>query len=461
MDEPDDKEVTMRDLKNLNTLLALQLTQYGYLKDTGNMDNQGVADQSNNSALEVFSPSVSGIGMTAQEIEFQLEEPILGTPLEAQVNVSSSSQSASQQDRTARLDAWNAIRDKGFKEAQAKAREAQLQIDRRRQAEQRRVHTEGIEGQEPPEDVEQNEEGTGQIQTDEDAVEEAYDAQYDEQGFGLEDNVEDRYKGVQDDPQRILLQSGPHRWTPATMNEYIERYVPLEGKLWVHPRTKRLYQITNVFFYEKYQLAAAYSRVRDGGQPDPTDQYPHRIAGTMGLEELVAAFEASGGSQGISKTPWPKSEERWSEMQEQDDTLGPIITRLKAEREQLLEALPKTPLVMTKEERAHHEETRRQIVAQCKERGRELIYDGVLRAEPLDKRHPNLQYVVPVSLRQNVIELYHDSMGHPGTDRTLETVRLSYWWHGMTSDIENHVKGCKACARRKAYNRNAAVPIQE
>jgi hypothetical protein len=467
LDEPDDKEVTMRDLKNLNTLLKLQLSQYGYLKGNTKSLTPVNVDQANSIILDNYNPEGMYHAKDRAECDIFLAESILdmdivqGAREEVQVNMTSSEKAASHLDRSTRLEAWNAIRDKGFIEAQEKAREAQFQISERRLAEQRQLLIDERENQRMQDDDETSEEEVPLPSGDEVQEMETYDVQYDDEGFGLEENIEDRYKGVQDDPQRILLQSGPHRWTPATMNEYVERYVPLEGKLWVHPRTKRLYQITNVFFYEKYQLAAAYSRVRDGGQPDPTDQYPHRIAGTMGLEELVAAFESSGGSQGISKTRWPKSEQQWSELQEQDATLGPIILKLKEEREQLLARLPDTPPIMTKEEKAYHEERRRQIVTYSKEKGRVLIYDGVLRAEPLDKRHPNLQYVVPTDLRQNVIELYHDSMGHPGTERTLETVRLSYWWHGMTIDIETHVKGCKACARRKAYNRNAAVPIQE
>jgi DNA-binding phage protein len=54
----------------------------------------------------------------------------------------------------------------------------------------------------------------------------------------------------------VLINTGPHRWTPTITTKYMEKFLPLEGKLWVHPRTKRLYEITHVFFYEKEQVAA-------------------------------------------------------------------------------------------------------------------------------------------------------------------------------------------------------------
>jgi len=95
-------------------------------------------------------------------------------------------------------------------------------------------------------------------------------------------------------------------------------------------------------------------------------------------------------------------------------------------------------------------------------RGMNLLYDKVLMASRsnYDGSPEKNLYVVPESLKRNVIELYHDSKGHPGAGRTKETIYLSYWWRGMSIDVENHVKSCKPCARRKAKNAVAAVPIQ-
>ena len=50
------------------------------------------------------------------------------------------------------------------------------------------------------------------------------------------------------EPLRIL-HSGPYRWTPDVLNEYIIKFKNLEGKLYAHPRTKRIYEITTVFFH--------------------------------------------------------------------------------------------------------------------------------------------------------------------------------------------------------------------
>ena len=95
-------------------------------------------------------------------------------------------------------------------------------------------------------------------------------------------------------------------------------------------------------------------------------------------------------------------------------------------------------------------------------RGMKLVYDKVLMIirSDYDQSPDRRLYIVPESLKRNVMELYHDSKGHPGAARTKETIYLTYWWKGMSADVECHVKSCKSCARRKARNAVAAIPIQ-
>jgi len=129
------------------------------------------------------------------------------------------------------------------------------------------------------------------------------------------------------EPLRIL-QVGPYRWTPNITNEYINKFKSLEGKLYAHPRTQRIYEITTVFFHPVKKIAAAYSRIVDGGQPDVHDLYPSRIEGKLGLEELVQKFEESGGSTGSSKTKWPDNADGWAKEMNRDTYWGPKLKPL-------------------------------------------------------------------------------------------------------------------------------------
>ena len=56
-------------------------------------------------------------------------------------------------------------------------------------------------------------------------------------------------------------------------------------------------------------------------------------------------------------------------------------------------------------------------------------------------------------LRHDIVHAHHDSpvAGHPGRWKTLDLVKRSYWWPGMSRYISKYVKGCDACNRTKTY----------
>jgi hypothetical protein len=57
--------------------------------------------------------------------------------------------------------------------------------------------------------------------------------------------------------------------------------------------------------------------------------------------------------------------------------------------------------------------------------------------------------VVPDSteIRRDILNYLHDApmAGHPGRDKTIQTVKRQYWWLGMNTWIENYMKGCAPC----------------
>jgi transposase InsO family protein len=59
--------------------------------------------------------------------------------------------------------------------------------------------------------------------------------------------------------------------------------------------------------------------------------------------------------------------------------------------------------------------------------------------------------VIPRSLVRAVITANHDPIfaAHPGQKRTFDVISLRYWWPGMRRDIDQYVRECDACQRRK------------
>jgi hypothetical protein len=56
---------------------------------------------------------------------------------------------------------------------------------------------------------------------------------------------------------------------------------------------------------------------------------------------------------------------------------------------------------------------------------------------------------IPGSLRQKLIERYHDLpiSGHQGIATTVELISRKYYWQGMTSDITRSIRSCDTCQR--------------
>ena len=57
--------------------------------------------------------------------------------------------------------------------------------------------------------------------------------------------------------------------------------------------------------------------------------------------------------------------------------------------------------------------------------------------------------VVPDSLQLRIIQWYHDYLGHPGINRTEETIGQHLWWPKMRNQITNSVISCSTCQRTK------------
>ncbi|CAI5689402.1 unnamed protein product [Oreochromis niloticus] len=92
-------------------------------------------------------------------------------------------------------------------------------------------------------------------------------------------------------------------------------------------------------------------------------------------------------------------------------------------------------------------------------------HDGLLyrrwRAPEQGKDLPQL--LVPRSLRSQVLELVHGSVGasHYGNAKTLRCLRGQFYWPGCRRDVELHVHCCDTCTARKGPTQCPTAPLQQ
>ena len=56
--------------------------------------------------------------------------------------------------------------------------------------------------------------------------------------------------------------------------------------------------------------------------------------------------------------------------------------------------------------------------------------------------------VVPTSLTQYVLHLAHDALGQNGTMQIYHDMKILYYWQGLCSGMDQHVKRCLKCRQK-------------
>jgi len=56
------------------------------------------------------------------------------------------------------------------------------------------------------------------------------------------------------------------------------------------------------------------------------------------------------------------------------------------------------------------------------------------------------QLVLPHSLKDKVLRSLHDDLGRQGIERTLQLIRIHFYWPRIHADVEKRIKCCERCA---------------
>ena len=77
------------------------------------------------------------------------------------------------------------------------------------------------------------------------------------------------------------------------------------------------------------------------------------------------------------------------------------------------------------------------------------IENGVLYRKTTIVDQERNQLVLPRAYVNHALEELHNKFGHPGRERTYSLIRDRFYWNGMFKDIDNWIKACHRCLRRK------------
>ncbi len=79
-----------------------------------------------------------------------------------------------------------------------------------------------------------------------------------------------------------------------------------------------------------------------------------------------------------------------------------------------------------------------------------VLTNDVLYRKHIIGGEPLFQLVLPKAFRQVALSELHYSVGHLGIERTVDLVHQRFYWPRMALDVEEKIKTCERCVRRKA-----------
>ena len=124
----------------------------------------------------------------------------------------------------------------------------------------------------------------------------------------------------------------------------------------------------------------------------------------------------------------------WSREQVADSTLARVVELVK------LKFCPDKSSLQTESPN---------VLKYIREWSRLSLVDGVLYRNTTLNNVQTRQLVLPLHFRSIILKQLHDDLGHQGRDRTLSLVRSRFYWPGLENDVEEKIKNCGRCIRRK------------
>ncbi|MCP3663175.1 MAG: hypothetical protein GY696_11885, partial [Gammaproteobacteria bacterium] len=70
------------------------------------------------------------------------------------------------------------------------------------------------------------------------------------------------------------------------------------------------------------------------------------------------------------------------------------------------------------------------------------------------------RWVVPAGLKLQLLRQYHEDLGHFGVNKVQKLLSRKYYWIRLTADVQNHIRTCISCQKRKTPIPKPNPPLQ-
>ena len=97
----------------------------------------------------------------------------------------------------------------------------------------------------------------------------------------------------------------------------------------------------------------------------------------------------------------------------------------------------------------------------CQGKGNFVLSQGLLYRKDKVEGQPVCQLCVPTTRREPILKLAHDSVygSHLGERKTVQRIKLSFYWPGLKKSVREYVMSCHDCQLRAPKLTTDRVPI--
>jgi hypothetical protein len=217
--------------------------------------------------------------------------------------------------------------------------------------------------------------------------------------------------------------------------------------------SKFLYEVIYMYYDVLVKKVVAVVRPLDSA-PEAEEQLPILMDGVNGVIELVQAYEARREGEIAVLRPL-EDRATMRRLQESDPMVGPVY--------RLVEAAGGKPirhkLWRTEETFLFQGEGEEQLLKMVSTTEKNYQLERLSGTQKIQVNTDTTALVVPGEFQAGLIAEYH-AKDHMGIRRLYGTMRRTYYWPKMKTDITRYVKRCVRCGLNKAYKGRPKVPIQ-
>jgi transposase InsO family protein len=251
-------------------------------------------------------------------------------------------------------------------------------------------------------------------------------------------------------PKRVIEEEKEIEITEFNIGRTLEQYDKLVHQCY-YGENGQLYEVINVYSDKETGKFMSTARgIVPQGVVAMVENDKRSINGTDGTMEKVNLMLT--GRRSRVEDSWPIDVKEWVKFQNDDEWCRSMKVKLE-DKDTKVPII--TGAVINGKTDYYYMDS--EVLKRCSFRTIEKMHNDtkVTLVRTLQ------QIIVPKQLRQACMYLLHDQLGHPGRERTLDTIKLNYQWIGIGEDVKQYVKDCRFCKLRKVDNFRAKVPIQE